>query len=95
MMVFLEKPWKTWENRDTSTLWQLKQEGIIWYQNETLAQQIFFSKNLLTIELKKQIWISQSIQVYQCRKFKRFAMIMWNQNIEKKQNYVTWIKAAL
>ena len=61
MMVFLEKPWKTWENTDTSTLWQLKQEGIIWYQNETLAQQNCFSKNLLTIELKKQIFMNKPV----------------------------------
>ena len=30
-----------------------KQEGIIWYQNQTIIQQFFFPEKLLAIEIKK------------------------------------------
>ena len=53
-MVF-GKPWKMLENTETSDLQQLKQEGIIQYQNQTIIQQNAFPKNQLALEMKKKI----------------------------------------
>ena len=49
ILQFLEKPWKMWENTD---MYQPKKEGIIWCQKQAIIQQIFFSENLLAIEMK-------------------------------------------
>ena len=39
-----------------------KQEGIIWYQNQTIIQQFFFSENVLAIEMKRtRIFINKHV----------------------------------
>ena len=33
---------------------QTTQNGTIWYQNQTIIQQVFFSENVLVIEMEKK-----------------------------------------
>ena len=61
----LGKPWKIWENIEVSSLPKLKQEGVIWYKNQTTIQELFFRKciNNRNEQQKhnKQVYSGQSI----------------------------------
>ena len=70
---------------------------LVWEPNYHIK---LFLDILLEIEMRRrQILINKPVFLDQSKSVKwslmSFSMIMWNQNMEKKQNYVTWIHIAL
>ena len=50
-----------WENTQISNLQQLKEEQIVYYQNQTIIQQIFFWKSISNRNEKMQIIMNISV----------------------------------
>ena len=51
--MFLEKLWKVRENIEILNSSQQKEEDAIWRKNQIITLQIFFTENLLAIEMTK------------------------------------------
>ena len=61
IMQFLEKLWRMWENIEISSLQQLMEKGIVWWENQTIINKNF-SDNLLVTEMKiTLIFLNKSV----------------------------------
>ena len=61
IMQLLEKLCNMWENTQISNLRQLKEERTVYYQNQTIIQQMFFWKSISNRNEKMQIIMKISV----------------------------------